>query len=62
MILGMYHKHIPVDLILFADPGGEQPHTYAYLPIMNDWLVRHGLPAIQTVTYRDKDGNRLTLE
>lgn len=38
MILGMYHKHIPVDLILFADPGGEQPHTYAYLPIMNDWL------------------------
>ena len=53
MILGMYHKHIPVDLILFADPGGEQPHTYAYLPIMNDWLVRHGLPEIQTVTYRD---------
>ena len=48
MILGMYHKHIPVDLILFADPGGEQPHTYAYLPIMNAWLVRHGLPEIQT--------------
>ena len=62
MIIGMYHKNIPVDLILFADPGGEQPHTYAYLPIMNDWLVRHGLPEIQTVFYRDKDRNRLTLE
>ena len=36
MIIGMYHENIPVDLILFADPGGEQPHTYAYLPIMND--------------------------
>ena len=62
MIFGMYHKHIPVDLILFADPGGEQPHTYAYLPIMNEWLARHGLPEIQIVTYQDKDGNRLTLE
>ena len=56
MIIGMYHKHIPIDLILFADPGGEQPHTYAYLPIMNDWLARHGLPEIQIVTYQDKDG------
>ena len=62
MLIGMYHRNIPVDLILFADPGGEQPHTYAYLPIMNDWLVRHGLPEIQTVFYRDNDGNRLTLE
>lgn len=33
IIIGMYHKNIPVDLILFADPGGEQPRTYACLPI-----------------------------
>lgn len=62
MIIGMYHRNIPIDLILFADPGGEQPYTYEYLPIMNDWLTRHGLPEIQTVTYRDKNGDRLTLE
>ena len=62
MLIGMYHKNIPIDLILFADPGGEQPHTYAYLPIMNNWLAQHGLPEIQIVTYQDKDGNRLTLE
>ena len=31
MLIGLWKNHIPVDLILFADPGGEQPHTYAYL-------------------------------
>ena len=30
MIVGMYLHKIPVDLILFADPGAEQPHTYEY--------------------------------
>ena len=27
MLVGMYEKGIPVDLILFADPGSEQPYT-----------------------------------
>ena len=62
MLIGMYHRRIPVDLILFADPGAEQPYTYAYLPIMNNWLTGHGMPAIQTVFYTDKNGDRLTLE
>jgi 3'-phosphoadenosine 5'-phosphosulfate sulfotransferase (PAPS reductase)/FAD synthetase len=31
MLIGLYHKGIPVDLILFSDTGGEQPHTYEYL-------------------------------
>ena len=62
MLIGMYHKGIPVDLILFADPGAEQPRTYAYFSVMNDWLTRHGMPEIHTVTYTDKNGNRLTLE
>lgn len=26
MIIGMYLHKIPIDLILFADTGGEQPH------------------------------------
>ena len=62
MLIGMYHKGIPVDLILFADPWAEQPYTYSYIPIMNDWLARHGMPEIQTVCYTDRNGNRLTLE
>ena len=56
MIIGMYRRGIPIDLILFADPGAEQPYTYDYLPIMNDWLIRHGLSEITTVTYTDKNG------
>lgn len=62
MLVGMYERGIPVDLILFADPGGEQPYTYEYLPIMDDWLARHGMPRLQTVYCTDKNGNRLTLE
>ena len=62
MLVGMYEKGIHVDLILFADPGSEQPYSYEYLPIMDDWLARHGLPHIQTVYCTGKDGNRLTLE
>lgn len=28
MLVGLWRHHVPVDLILFADPGAEQPHTY----------------------------------
>lgn len=31
MIIGMYLHKIPIDLILFADTGGEQPHTYEFI-------------------------------
>ena len=51
-----------MDLILFADPGGEQPHTYEYLEIMERWLLEHGMPPITRVWYTTKDGERLTLE
>ena len=27
MINGLYRRGIPIDLILFSDTGGEQPHT-----------------------------------
>ncbi len=27
MLVGLCQHHVPVDLILFADPGAEQPHT-----------------------------------
>ena len=62
MLIGLHQKGIPIDLILFADPGGEQPYTYEYLPIMDDWLARHGMPRLQTVYCTDKNGARLTLE
>jgi hypothetical protein len=62
MLIGLYNNHIPVDLILFADTGGEQPHTYKYLAIMDKWLSEHGMPEITMVRYTDKGGNNLTLE
>lgn len=39
MIIGMYLHKIPIDLILFADTGGEQPHTYEFMETFNEWLV-----------------------
>ena len=62
MIIGMYLHKIPIDLILFADTGGEQPHTYEFIETFNGLLEKHGLPQITSVQYHDKDGNRLTLE
>ena len=53
---------IPVDLILFADTGGEHPHTYAYLDVMDRWLKDHGMPTITRVYKTTRDGKRLTLE
>lgn len=38
MIIGMYLHKIPIDLILFADPGAEQPHTYEFIQTFNVWL------------------------
>ena len=62
MLIGMHRKGIPIDLVLFADPGAEQPRTYAFLPVMDDWLARRRMPAIRTVYCTDRNGDRLTLE
>jgi hypothetical protein len=62
MLIGMYEKGITVDLIMFADPGAEMPHTYKYVEIMGKWLAEHGMPEITKVEYVDCNGERLTLE
>jgi len=38
-----------IDEILFADTGGEKPHTYEYLKTFSAWLETNGMPAIQVV-------------
>ena len=62
LLIGLHQHRIPVDLILFADTGGEHPHTYAYLDIMDRWLKDHGMPEITRVYKTTRDGRRLTLE
>ena len=41
MLVGLHQHGIPVDLILFADTGAEQPHTYCFIETMNEWLAAH---------------------
>lgn len=62
MLIGLTEKGIKLDHILFADTGAEMPWTYAYIPIMNEWLAAHGQPKITVLQYFDENGNRLTLE
>lgn len=49
MLVGLHQHGIPVDLILFADTGAEQPHTYCFIETMNEWLAAHNMPSIITV-------------
>ena len=62
MIIGMYRRNIPIDIIAFSDTGGEQPHTYEFIDIFNAWLSAHELPQITCLEYFDRNKNRLTLE
>jgi len=50
MLIGMWERGEKVDLILFADTGGEKPHTYTHILEMSEWLVIHGMPPIITVS------------
>lgn len=50
------------DAILFADTGGERKETYEYVKHFSIWLQRFGMPPIETVKYKTKDGELLTLE
>lgn len=51
MLIGMVIKGVPVDLTLFADTGGEKPHTYRHVERFSEWLVGNGYPPVITVRY-----------
>jgi len=59
MLVGMKERGIRPDLIIFADTGGEKPHTYAHLDYMRGWLEANGFPPITVVV---KGGRQETLE
>jgi len=50
-----------LDAILFADTGGEKPHTYHHLKVMNRYLQDHGQPSITVVHRTNKAQTRLRL-
>lgn len=62
LLLGLYERHIPIDLILFADTGAEHPHTYRHIEDVRKWLGEHGLPDITVVKNVDRNGQRFSLE
>lgn len=60
MLVEMQRREMRPDAIVFADTGGEEPRTYAYLDTVRAWLERAGFPPI-TVVRRQHD-NQETLE
>ena len=59
LLIECVKRGIEIDLILFADTGGERPHTYKYVDIFSEWLLNNGMPEIIKVK---KAGNGETLE
>ena len=55
VLVGWQTRGVRPDLILFADTGSEKPETYAYLPVIQDWLSRVGFPPVVTVRYEPKN-------
>lgn len=51
MLIGLHQRDQRPDLILFADTGGEKPQTYAYAPIIRQWLRDVGFPQFEVVRY-----------
>lgn len=51
VLVGLVNRGICPDLILHAITGGDQRKTYAYVPILNAYLERHGYPTVTMVQY-----------
>ncbi len=63
MLIGMVERgEAAPHAILFADTGGEFPHTYDHIARFSDWLVSHGYPQIQVLRRNKKDGSWESLE
>ena len=46
LCIGLRDRGIIPDLILFADTGGEKPHTYKHIHDMQIWLKKNNFPPI----------------
>jgi hypothetical protein len=49
MLIGCRDRGIEIDYTLFADTGGEKPHTYAHIETMQVWLREQGMKPITIV-------------
>jgi hypothetical protein len=62
LLVEMHNRGMRPDLILFSDTGGEKPETYAYLDVINAWLVQVEFPAVTVVRYAPVRAPYATLE
>jgi len=62
MLIECVKRGIEVDLILFADTGGQRPETYCYVEMFSKWLVDNGMPEIIAVKKVTRAQEILTLE
>ena len=62
MLIEWVNRGHRLDLVLFADTGGERPETYAHVKALSIWLMEHGAPPVITVRYTDRGGEVVTLE
>ena len=62
ILVNMVKYDLKPDEILFADTGGEHPHTYQFINELNSWLINKNFPQIKTLRYKTKHGDELTLE
>jgi len=62
ILAGWQAKGIRPDKIVFADVGSESPSTYAYLPVINEWLEKVGFPQVTVVRYVPKYAPYTTIE
>lgn len=54
MLIGLRDRGIRPDYILFADTGGEKPHTYEHINIMQGWCADNNFPEITLVKANGK--------
>jgi hypothetical protein len=56
LMIRLLQTEEPLDEVVFADTGAELPETYAYLPVVEDYLKRHHVPfRILTAQVRGRD-------
>jgi hypothetical protein len=61
ILVGLHHRSIRPDLIVFSDTGAERPDIYAHIEKVNKWLASVGFPLVQRVTEM-QEGKEFTLE
>lgn len=49
MVVECVKRGIHINEFLFADTGGEKPHTYDYIPYLTSYLDANGYPQIRVV-------------